>query len=266
MVGYRPLWLMILSKTFVPNFGSPSPVIGFFLIISTLDLIASMNVALSITSILSEPLTTMAFRFLLPITAPTPVLPAALALSLIIAANLTSFSPAGPMQATLALLSPNSSNNMSVVSCVSLPHRCVASFIWTSLSLIEMYTGLSAFPSIINRLHPAFLNSAPKNPPELLDAIVPVSGPFVTTMYLPAVGTAVPVNRPFAKINLFSSLSGSIVGSISSNSILLANPLPPKYFLTSSPSIVSSLICPVERLILKAFTDRMSLLIHTSLF
>ncbi len=44
-----------------------------------------------------SPTETMALRFLLPITAPSPIRPAARPLSDIMLANLTKFSPAGPI-------------------------------------------------------------------------------------------------------------------------------------------------------------------------
>jgi hypothetical protein len=59
--------------------------------------------ALSRTATASFPLTTTAFKFLEPITAPTPARPAARPLSFMIDENKTRFSPAGPIQATLAL-------------------------------------------------------------------------------------------------------------------------------------------------------------------
>ncbi len=81
------------------------------------------------------PLTITAFKFFEPITAPRPDLPAALSLSFIIAANNTSFSPAGPMQATFAS-SSFSLRSVSVVSKTFLPQRCEASFNSTTSSFI----------------------------------------------------------------------------------------------------------------------------------
>ena len=101
--------------------------------------------------------------------------------------------------------------------------------------------------------HPAFFSSAPKKPPELEEAIVPVSGPLVTTMYLPPVGAFVPVAGPVAKINLFAGDSGSTVGGISSNRYLEARPLPPTNCLAHSMLRGSTLISPVERLTLRIF-------------
>ena len=75
----------------------------------------------SATDTFPEPRTTIAFRFLLPITAPTPLRPAALYRSFMIAAIRLRCSPAGPIVRTLALESPNRSSRRSVVSPTSLP-------------------------------------------------------------------------------------------------------------------------------------------------
>ena len=107
---------MILSSTFVPSLGRPSPVTGFFLIFSTLAFTTFIKASLSSGSILLLPFITIAFKFFEPITAPTPDLPAARCLSLITQAIFTSFSPAGPIQATFAPFSPNSSISLSVVA------------------------------------------------------------------------------------------------------------------------------------------------------
>ncbi len=64
-------------------------------------------------------------------------------------------------------------------------------------------------------------------PPELLEAIVPVKGPLVITIYRPPVGAVVEVSGPVAKINLFSAENASTVGATSSDRILEASPLPP---------------------------------------
>ena len=58
----------------------------------------------------------MALRFFEPITAPTPDRPAARPMSLITQAKRTRFSPAGPMQATLASGAVRATTACSVAS------------------------------------------------------------------------------------------------------------------------------------------------------
>ena len=80
------------------------------------------------------------------ITAPQPDPPAAEARSQIMQADLTRFSPAGPMEVTLILSSPNLSLIAASVSQVVFPFRLDASRILTSLSEIKRKTGCFAFP------------------------------------------------------------------------------------------------------------------------
>ena len=93
-------------------------------------LTAVLSFSGSSTPIFFVPLATMAFNFLEPITAPTPPRPAALCLSVIIAARLIIFSPAGPMQATCAFSSVALISS-SVVTSVSFPQTLEASRIST---------------------------------------------------------------------------------------------------------------------------------------
>ncbi len=94
------------------------------------------------------PFTAMAFKFLLPITAPTPPRPAALTLSHIKLAIGTSFSPGGPIDTTLYLGSFSMLRILSSVSQVFFPHISPAgiSSIWSSV--ITSIEGSSAFPLI----------------------------------------------------------------------------------------------------------------------
>ena len=88
----------------------------------------------SATSTFLLPLTTTAFTFLEPITAPTPPLPAALSTSFIIAAIGDNFSPAGPIHITFV---PGcASVNASVTSGDTIPQYFSASLISTVSSSI----------------------------------------------------------------------------------------------------------------------------------
>ena len=118
-----------MTKMAVPYFLRPSPVTGFFLMTSKYFFTFSLNSSgLSGSTGLESPVAAMAFRNLEPMMAPTPVLPAALCLSLIMLAKSTPFSPAGPMVATLVLPpSPTSSRIVSVALKVVMPQRCLAS-------------------------------------------------------------------------------------------------------------------------------------------
>jgi hypothetical protein len=66
----------------------------------TASFLNSFNLVGFDTDIFPVPLEAMAFRFLEPITAPRPHLPAALLSSAMMLASLTSLSPAGPMVTT----------------------------------------------------------------------------------------------------------------------------------------------------------------------
>ncbi|KAF5046760.1 hypothetical protein SDC9_60322 [bioreactor metagenome] len=91
---------MMLTRTAEPYVGRPWPVTPFSLILAIDFENASFSIAASFTLTLPVPLTTMALRFLEPITAPTPDLPAARPLSFIMPDIFERFSPAGPIVAT----------------------------------------------------------------------------------------------------------------------------------------------------------------------
>ena len=144
----------------------------------------------------------MALRFLVPITAPTPLRPAARPHSFMILAKSTCLSPAGPMQATLA--SSSVVDRMaSVVSGTVFPHRSAASRISTTSSQIHRYTGFADLPSRMIMSYPAYFSMGPKMPPELEAAMVPLSGPLLTTSKWLADGAFVPESGPAAKMSLF---------------------------------------------------------------
>src|SRR6056297_869448 len=201
---------------------------------------------------LPVPFTAIAFRFLEPITAPTPDLPAALSSSFIIAAILLRFSPPGPIANTLVPLGASLISSFEV-SDTYLPHTLDASFNSTLSSSIERYTGFSDFPSNITASYPADFSSAPQKPPELEDAIVPDSGDLVTTMYLPPVNAGLPVNGPVITISLLSGLNASTLGSTSSIIIFVPKPLPPINFFANSSFKSSTLICPSVKFTLRYF-------------
>ena len=77
------------------------------------DGLIKLAAGLAIGTFRSSPLTTIAFRFLEPQTAPSPVRPAARPPSLIIAENLTKFSPACPIHAIPSRCFPNLFFNIS---------------------------------------------------------------------------------------------------------------------------------------------------------
>jgi hypothetical protein len=82
---------------------------------------AFMKAAGSATRTPPVPRTAMALRFFEPITAPTPLRPAARCLSFMMQAKRTSFSPPGPMQATRRPGIPSSRRSPSSVSPTSRP-------------------------------------------------------------------------------------------------------------------------------------------------
>ncbi len=95
-----------------------------------------MNSAGRATLISFDPRTAIAFRFLSPITAPTPRR-LALDRPCSMEAKKTRFSPARPMEATAAFGSFSSWRISSAVSSVPRPRKCVASRISTLSSWIH---------------------------------------------------------------------------------------------------------------------------------
>ncbi|MPM94275.1 hypothetical protein SDC9_141421 [bioreactor metagenome] len=126
LVGREPTELRMFTRTFVPKAGSPPLVTAFSLSSFLLALTAARNLSLSPILTPLVPLTTIALRFLEPITAPTPLRPAALWSSFMMLAKRTLFSPAGPIHATLASGSCFA-RRAAVVSGTFLPQRSDAS-------------------------------------------------------------------------------------------------------------------------------------------
>ena len=122
-VGKTPwLWVptTVMAVPWVRSGGGLSWVLA--LKASRYFVLAALKAAGSARETSPSPRTTTAFRFLDPMTAPTPARPAARSRSFMMAANSTCFSPAGPITAVLALawVSPR---RASSVSWVVLPHR-----------------------------------------------------------------------------------------------------------------------------------------------
>ncbi len=99
-VGRAPTSLMTFINTWVPYLGRPWPVTALsantFLPLAT----AAMNALASRTLTPRVPRSATALRFFEPITAPTPLRPAARCMSLTTQAKRTPFSPATPIEAT----------------------------------------------------------------------------------------------------------------------------------------------------------------------
>jgi hypothetical protein len=108
------------------------------------------------------PRTAIAFRFLLPITAPTPERPAARCRSFTTAANSTLFSPASPIDEMRSSGSWWSFLSVSSVSHTLCPHNADASRSSATSSLMQRYTGLALAPSKITMSQPAIFSSAPQ--------------------------------------------------------------------------------------------------------
>ncbi len=142
---------------------------------------------------------------------------------------------------------------ISSVSQAVLPHMWLASRSSALPSCTNRYTGLSDLPSNIIMSQPANLSSAPKNPPELEQAIAPVNGLLVITEYLPEVDAIVPVKGPVAMISLLSGPSASQVGSTSSVRYFEASPRWPRYSLAHCIFRASSVQLPCVRFTLSIF-------------
>ncbi len=131
-VGKRPLALRASRPPFVPWSCRPLP---FPFITSLTAFLARLfSRSSSAIVIFCVPRTATAFRFLDPITAPSPHLPAARCKSLITHANLTKFSPPGPIAATRMRSSRCSLRMVSWTSPVILRHKWLAPHISAVLS------------------------------------------------------------------------------------------------------------------------------------
>ena len=138
-VGSAPSSLITLISTWVPYVGRPWPVTAFSARIFFFSKVTRMNsLGLAMLPTPIVPRTAIAFRFLLPITAPTPERPAARCRSLTTAAYNTWFSPASPIELMRSCGSWCCFFSIASVSKTLLPHRWAASF-------------SSAWPSLIDR-------------------------------------------------------------------------------------------------------------------
>ena len=169
----------------------------------------------SATETLALPDNAMAFRFLEPMTAPTPPRPACRP-SLLMVAKRTRFSPAVPTEATLAVGLPSSARTAVSVSAALPPHRWRASRSSTPRLSMNRYTGAAARPVTTTASTPTALSSSAKKLDESESAMKPVRGDFVTTAYLAVVVRPVPANGALAKIRGFSGARGSTPGGAKS--------------------------------------------------
>ncbi len=163
-------------------------------------------------------------------TAPRPALPACLS-SQSMQAILDSFSPAGPMHATLTS-QPWRLFRASAVCLVSFPQRSSASFTSTVSLSMNMYEGFSAFPTISSASYPACFSSGPMEPPMMLSASVPVAGDFAANATLPPVPTGNPSNRPPAIASTFLGSNASTPLGTPWYTSSTQNPWPPRYLRT----------------------------------
>ena len=158
-----------------------------------------------------RPLTAMAFRFFDPITAPVPVRPACLPPSLAMLANLTPFSPAGPMQATLNRR-PSLSRTVCSVFDVPNPNRSDASSNLTVSSSITSSVGWALLPVITRASHPVRFNSTARKLELSESPIMPVSGDLAATANLLEVVSLLPMSGLHANMSGLSGPSGSAPG------------------------------------------------------
>ena len=91
---------------------------------------------------------------------------------------------------------PCLARSFSSISSLITPQysRASSSSILSSTMLMYVHSGAS--PSTMMASHPAYFSFAPQMPPELEQAIMPVSGDLVQTMYRPVDGAAAPVMGP----------------------------------------------------------------------
>ena len=188
----------------------------------------------------------MAFRFLLPPTAPVPPRPLARSSSLTQHASLERFSPAWPMAITLRSFSPYLSRKCATVSCTPLPHTADASRNSTVPSLTYAYTGFDDLPENINPSKPDQRKRAPDQPPWWLSTTVPVSGDLVTTHTRPLMLISVPLSGPSMKQMMFSGERASTCGPFSSTK-RTPRPRPPTYLRAHSSGTPLYSTLPAER-------------------
>jgi hypothetical protein len=154
---------MTFISTCVPNFGNPCPVTALSASTFFAARVAFMKAAGSRT--LPTPLvprTAIAFRFLAPITAPTPERPAARCRSLITPAKRQPASPARPIEETRICGSWCFVLRRCSVSHVVRPQTPAASRSSALSSSMCRYTGFGERPSRMIMSQPAILSSAPQ--------------------------------------------------------------------------------------------------------
>ena len=154
----------------------------------------------------------MAFRFFDPMTAPGPVRPACLPPSLLMLANLTRFSPAGPMQAT-RVRGPN---------CFLTAGFCLGRVqtgqvrgiqkVYAPIFDREQGRYLALFPRMTRASHPALFNSVARKLEERESPMKPVSGDLVTTANLLEVVSLLPTSGLVANISGLPGSRGSMRG------------------------------------------------------
>ena len=179
-VGNAPTLLTMFISTAVPNSGNAWLVTGLAVSILRLSYSTKRKRSWSAIAGRAAPSTTMALRFLLPITAPGPPRARLRCPSFMMAAMRTRCSPAGPMHSTLRRFL--SWPSRAVVSPTRRPHKWAASCSVTPWGVISSHTGLSARPRTTSASKPLFLNRMPQKPPELASSTVPVRGLLVLTV------------------------------------------------------------------------------------
>ncbi|OLS12998.1 MAG: hypothetical protein RBG13Loki_3358 [Promethearchaeota archaeon CR_4] len=125
-------------------------------------------------------------------------------------ANFTSFSPAGPMQATFAILSATFSFKRVWVSNAPSPHRSLASLSSPLPLLIDKKVGFAAYPVMTIPSYPVILSCAPNSPPQFDSPHNPVRGDLEHTTHRPDVGAVVPVIGPVIIRRMFAAPRGSV--------------------------------------------------------
>ena len=156
-------------------------------------------------------MTAIAFKFFEPITAPGPVRAACLPPSLVILANFTKFSPAGPIQAIRKNL-PNFSFSLFSVSKVEIPFKSDPGRNSTPSCEIFKTLVLVAFPLIIRASQPLPFSAVAKKLEDKESPIKLVSGDFVTTANLLEVVNLLPTKGLHAKIKGLAGSKGSVLG------------------------------------------------------
>ena len=153
----------------------------------------------------------MAFIFLDPITAPFPVRPACRPPSLLMLANLTIFSPAGPMQA-IPYPGPKVSIKWPSVMEVVFPNRCEASLNWIPDSSTFRDSHWLDEPRIMTASAPIPLIDSANELEDRESPMKPVWGDLETTANFDVVVRRLPTRGLAQKINGLAGENGSAPG------------------------------------------------------